>query len=68
VKYLDIAIQDIWLMREEKDIVVYVQREGRWYEAIREPFREHFNASISADGIAEASLADWLEDGGDEYT
>jgi hypothetical protein len=63
----DIAIQDIWLMREDNDVVVYVQREGKWYEAIREPYGYNHSHCITASGLADCKLATWLEDGGDSY-
>jgi hypothetical protein len=57
----DIAIQDIWLIREggENDVnasvVVYVQRGGIWYEAIRELLDSQFSHNISANGLVSES-------------
>jgi hypothetical protein len=57
-----IAIQDIWLIREGDDVVVYVQREGQWYEAIREQASANFSHCITANGLASAQCqsVSWL--------
>ncbi len=63
----EIAIQDIWLMREGGEnglayVVIYVQRDGVWYEAIRELMDSNFSHCISANGIISESCkpAAWL--------
>jgi hypothetical protein len=64
-----IAIEGIWLMREggESDplakAVVYVQMQGRWYEAIRESIDSNFSHCVSSYGLAsdQLKLADWNE-------
>lgn len=54
----NIIIQDIWLIREggendeRAEVVVYVKRDGIWYEAIREYVHSSFSHCISAMGLA----------------
>jgi hypothetical protein len=63
----EVAIEDIWLMREGVEnglayAVVYVKREGVWYEAIRELVESNFSHCISASGLVSDSCkpAQWL--------
>ena len=60
----EIAIEDIWLMREGDDAVVYVKRQGLWYEVIRELAEGSFSHCITANGIASRSCtpAHWLNE------
>ena len=55
-------ITAIWLRQEGKDIVVLFEREGKWYQAIREYEGTAFSHIIEAGGIREAKL-DVLFDG-----
>ena len=67
----EVTIQDIWLMREggESDllprVVVYVKRNGAWYEAIRELLDSNFSHCISSYGLLDEQYckpAAWLNE------
>jgi len=52
----EVAVQDIWLVREGGEtgpatVVVYVQMDGVWYEAIRERAEASFSHNITAHGL-----------------
>lgn len=61
-------IENIWLMREGGEnetgyAVVYVQRDGVWYEAIRELNSGSFSHCISSHGLVDdrcCKPASWL--------
>lgn len=62
-------VQNIWLMHERKNgfeyAVVYVQREGVWYEAIRELLDGPFSHCISSYGLLDdrcCAPAPWLNE------
>lgn len=47
----EMPVQDIWLLREDDKVVVYVQIHGKWYEAIREIHDSSFSHNITANGL-----------------
>jgi hypothetical protein len=61
-KLHQVSIEGIWLMAEGDHIVVYVERDGVWYEAIRELAGYPFSHCITSHGLLsnEVRPADWL--------
>lgn len=59
-----VVIQDIWLMREENAINVYVKKDGLWYLAINESDGQ-ISHCISSHGIELLDEpSDWLNNHG----
>jgi len=63
-----VSIEDIWLIHEGGEnetgyAVVYVRRDGVWYEAIREHLSGPFSHCISSHGLVDSLCckpAAWL--------
>lgn len=50
-----VPLTNVWLMREGDYAVLYVERDGNYYEAIREHLDSNFSHNISAEGIRHLS-------------
>lgn len=46
-----VVISGIWLLREEKHVIVLVECDGRWVQVIREPADAPFSHIVEANGI-----------------
>jgi hypothetical protein len=56
-----VPIKGIWLRREGDYAVVYVEKDGVSYEAIREHVDGPFSHHISEHGLADLHKLDWLQ-------
>lgn len=59
-----VQITGIWLRREGNYAVVYVEKDGKSYEAIKEyigPIDCTFSHHISEHGLATLHKLDWME-------
>lgn len=56
-----VPIKGIWLRREGDYAVVYVEKDGKSYEAIREHIDGPFSHHISERGLAGLHKLDWLQ-------
>lgn len=46
-----VGVGGVWLMRDGDHVLVLVERDGTYYEAIREHHETNFSHCISAEGI-----------------
>jgi hypothetical protein len=46
-----VAISGIWLRREGNFAVMLIERDGRWFEIVREPLDSQFSHIIEPNGI-----------------
>jgi hypothetical protein len=58
-----VPITGIWLRREGNYAVVYVEKDGKSYEAIRELYDGNFSHYVSEHGLAQLNKLDWMERG-----
>lgn len=55
-----VPITGIWLRREGSDVIVYVEKDGKRFEAIREHAENTFSHHISEHGLAQLHKLDAL--------